>query len=259
MSNKYEKIGRNYALSGKKKDEINVSDIFDKKERDKIKTDIEEVIALYDNMLSENQKKIDDITAVIKDKENDAVQFRCKEGVLVTMRELLIGLSMLLINIAFAAIVIERKIDFSGMYKYIVALLSPILMVFLSYLTSYFVVKGWRKINPKTFRVIFGLYFGICSVLFILLLLDVGYVVDYLLYLTSLIYPIYLMARIFMVSNLVEKKGHLTELMLVRNDIEKRKSDGVADLNGKLSKAIEEDLQNERSFWLGYAFGKSLT
>lgn len=258
MSNQYEKIGRNYALSGKKKNEIDVGDVFGEKEMAKIKVDIDEVIALYDKMLTENQKKIEDVTAAIKDGENNTVHFHCKEGVFVTMREFLIGLMVLLANIAFAAIIIDRKVEYSGMYKYMIALLSPVLMVFLSYLTSYFIVKGWQKISQKTFRVILGVYIALCAVLLILVLLDVKYV-DYLLYLMSLIYPIYLLVRLFMVSSVVEKRGHLTELMLLRNDIEKKKSDGIAELYGKLGKAIEEDLQNERSFWLGYASGDSIT
>lgn len=255
--NRYEQIGRNYALSGKEKSDINISDIFRKDERENVIKDIEEVIELYDNMLNENQKEIDLIRVIIEKEESNADQFSCKEGLLVTMRELLLGLLILLINVAAAAILVERKIDLPGIYKYSIALFSPVLMVFLSYLTSNYIVNSWRKMSLKRFVVVLYSYFGICAILLTLVVLDVKYV-DVLLYITSLFYPLYLLARIFMVSALVEKKRHMNELKLLRNDIEKSKCDGVAELNGKLSKAIEEDLQNEKDFWIGYASGNSL-
>jgi hypothetical protein len=260
MNSQYEKVGRHYALSGKKKEDVDkdVKDIFSTTKRDKAKEDIDKVIALYDDMLDENQKKIDEITVSIKANENKTDRSLCTDGILVTMRELLVGLSMILINIICATIIIEREIALPGINKYTIAILSPVLMVFLSYVSSNFLVKEWRKISRKTFGNILAFYLGSCFVLIILLRHNVKYV-DYLLYLTSLIYPIYLLARIFMVSSLVEKKGHLTELMSLRNEIKKGKSDAIAEISEKLSKAIEEDLKNERDFWLGYASGNSIT
>lgn len=257
MSNQYERIGRYYALSGKQKNDIDIKDILSQKERDKAKDDIDKVAESYDKMLSENQRKIDDIAESIKVSERNADRSLCVDGVLVTMRELLASLLMLLMNMIFATIIVEREIALPGINKNIIAIFSPVLMVFMSYASSNFLVKEWRKISMKTFGNILFIYFGICVVLISLLLLDVTYV-DYILYFTSLLYPVYLLARIFMVSSLVEKKGHLTELMLLRNEIEKRKSDSIAVISDKLSKAIEEDLKNERDFWLGYASGNSI-